>query len=126
MSREGAKMAALTGKILVLTTCDSEEEAARIAGRLIDARLAACVAVTPRVRTMYRWKGEVEEAEEWALTIKTREALYVQVEEMIRKMHSYETPEILAVAVAGGSQAYLDWVDAETSPVAGKTDDVIR
>lgn len=119
-------MAGLEGKILVLTSTGSEQEAGRIAARLVDARLAACVAITPRVRSVYRWKGEVEQAEEWTLTIKTRAALYAQVEAAIREVHSYDVPEVLAIPVVAGWPAYLDWVDAETAPVAGNSGDVIR
>ena len=119
-------MAELEGIILVLTGTDSEQEAGRIAARLVDARLAACVAITPRVRSVYRWKGEIEQAEEWTLTIKTRAALDARVEAAIRESHSYEVPEILAVPVVAGWPAYLEWVDAETAPVAGNSSDVIR
>lgn len=114
------------GKILVFTTCGSEEEAGRMAERLLDSRLAACVGITPRVRSVYRWKGEIEDSEEWALTIKTRAELYPRVEAAIREAHSYEVPEILAVPVVAGWPAYLDWVDAETAQLAPGAGDVIR
>lgn len=119
-------MSELTGKILVFTMCGSEEEAGRLAARLVDLRLAACVCITPRVRSVYRWKNEIEDAEEWGLTIKTRAELYPRVEAAIREAHSYEVPEILAVPVVAGWPAYLDWVDAETAQVAAGADDVIR
>jgi periplasmic divalent cation tolerance protein len=115
----------MTDKMLVLTTCGSEEEAERVAAALVERRVAACVAVTPRVRSVYRWKGQVERAEEWALTVKTRAALYSQVEAVIREVHSYEVPEILAVPVAAGLAPYLDWVDGETGGVASETGDVM-
>jgi len=114
-----------TDKILVFTTCGSEEEAGRVACALVDAQLAACVAVTPRIRSVYRWKGQVERAEEWALTVKTRAALYPRVEAAIRAAHSYETPEILAVPIAAGLEAYLHWIDEETGGVASGPGDVM-
>jgi periplasmic divalent cation tolerance protein len=108
-----------------MTMCGSEEEAGRVARHLVENRLAACVGVTPRVRSLYWWQGKVENAEEWALTIKTRAALYTQVEAAIRTVHSYEIPEILAVPVAAGLPAYLDWINAETLPVAPEPGDVM-
>lgn len=114
----------MTDKILVLTTAPDEAQAGRMAAALVERRLAACVAVTPGVRSVYRWQGKVETAGEWALTIKTRAALYEAVEAAIRELHSYEVPEILAVPVAAGSRAYLDWVEAETA-VAGGPGDVM-
>jgi len=116
---------ALTDHLLVLTICGSEEEAGRVARHLVENRLAACVGITPGVRSLYWWQGKVEQAEEWALTIKTRAALYTQVESAIRAVHSYEIPEILAVPVAAGLPAYLDWIDAETRPVAPEPGDVM-
>jgi periplasmic divalent cation tolerance protein len=119
-------MSELKGPMLVFTMCGSEEEAGRVAARLVDSRLAACVGITARVRSVYRWKGQIEDAEEWALTIKTRGELYARVEAAIREAHSYEVPEILAVPVAAGWPAYLEWLEAETAEVAGGAGDVIR
>ncbi len=98
--------------IQVLTAVGSEEEADRIGAALIDARLAACVQVLGPIASRYRWKGKVEEAQEWLCLAKTEAARYAEVEAAIRDAHSYEEPEILAVAVAAGSKGYLDWVSA--------------
>ena len=96
--------------IQVLTSVGSRDEAERIASALIDARLAACVQTLGPITSRYRWKGRVEEAEEWLCLAKTEAARYQEVEAAIREIHSYEEPEILAVPVLAGSSGYLDWI----------------
>ncbi|MBI5083742.1 MAG: divalent-cation tolerance protein CutA [Acidobacteria bacterium] len=103
----------MTDKIVVLSTCASAEEAGRIARHLIDSRVAACVSITPGVRSVYRWQGVVEDSEEVALTIKSRRDLFDALCQELRKVHSYEVPEILALPVVDGAQSYLDWLDRE-------------
>src|SRR5271157_4245172 len=103
----------MTDKIAVLTTCGSEPEARRIARGLVDARLAACVAATPGTVSVYRWKGALEESREWSLVIKTRRDLFTAVCAEIRRLHSYEKPEIIAVQIVDGSPEYLQWMDDE-------------
>ena len=101
--------------LLVLTTCGSEEEAAGIARALLDSRLAACVNLLPRVRSLYRWEGKVEDAAETLLLIKTRAALLDALTAEVRRLHSYELPEIIALPVAAGLPPYLAWIVAETA-----------
>ena len=108
----------MTDKIVVLTTCGSEGEARRIARGLIDARLAACAAATSGTVSVYRWKGAIEESKEWTLTIKTRRDLFPSVCAEIRRLHSYELPEIVALQMVDGSAEYLAWMDAELLPPA--------
>ncbi|MBI5282156.1 MAG: divalent-cation tolerance protein CutA [Candidatus Solibacter usitatus] len=103
----------MTDKIVVISTCASFEEATRIARHLVDSRVAACVTITPGVRSIYRWKGAVEDSEEFALTIKSRRDLFESLCAELRKVHSYEVPEILALAVVDGAPSYLDWLDRE-------------
>ncbi len=103
----------MSDKIVVLSTCGSAEEAASIARALVERRLAACVNIVPGVRSVYRWKGAVEEAGEWLLIVKSSQALFERLEEELRKMHSYETPEIVALPVVAGSASYLEWLSAE-------------
>jgi len=103
----------MTDKILVLTTCDSAEEAGRIARALVESKLAACVAVTPGIRSVYRWEGAIEAHEEWALTIKSRAELFDALSAELSRLHSYSTPEILALPVFAGGAEYLKWMDAE-------------
>lgn len=96
--------------VQVLTTAGSEEEAERIASRLLEQRLAACVQVAGPIVSRYRWKGAVERTTEWHCLAKTEAALYEEVEAAIRAAHSYEEPEILAIPVLAGSSGYLSWV----------------
>ncbi|GIU73494.1 MAG: divalent-cation tolerance protein CutA [Bryobacteraceae bacterium] len=103
----------MTDKIIVLTTCPSEEEAGRIARLLVEERLAACVQILPPMRSIYRWRGALEESEERLLVIKTRRGLFGDLSRRVRASHSYEVPELLAVPVVDGAEDYLAWMDAE-------------
>jgi periplasmic divalent cation tolerance protein len=102
------------GVLIVLTNCPDADVADRIARALVDQRLAACVNQLSNVRSIYRWQGVVEEAEEVPLLIKTTAARYAEVESAIRALHPYELPEIVAWPATAGFAAYLDWVAEET------------
>jgi len=102
----------MTDKIVVLSTCGSEEEAERLARQLVEQRLAACVSIAPRVRSVYRWQGAVESAEEWLLLIKSSRPLFEKLREAIGASHSYEVPELLALPVVEGAAPYLDWINS--------------
>jgi len=102
----------MTDKIIVFSTCGSAEEAQKIARALVEGRVAACVNILPEIRSVYRWKGAVEEASEWLLLIKTTQAQFERLRAEIARLHSYEVPEIVALPVAGGLEAYLDWIAA--------------
>ena len=103
----------MTQYIQVVTTTNSREEADRIAERLVNDRLAGCVQIVGPIHSRYWWKGEVEQAEEWLCIVKTKRDLYSEVEEVVRSVHSYEVPEILAIPVIVGSKSYLDWLESE-------------
>lgn len=94
----------------VLTTAGSEQEAERISAALVERRLAACVQVIGPLASRYRWKGEVERAEEWLCLAKTTSARYAELEAAIHQLHSYEEPEIIATPIVAGSPGYLDWI----------------
>lgn len=98
-----------TEPLIVLTTCSSPEDRDRIIDTLLSERLAACVQVG-QVRSHYVWRGERASEDECQLLIKTERRLYDRVEAAIKSVHSYETPEILAIPVAAGSPEYLSWL----------------
>jgi periplasmic divalent cation tolerance protein len=98
-------------------TAGSEERAVSIARALVSERLAACVNVVGPVRSIYRWRDEVEDDREYLLIIKTRATLYMKVETRVRAMHTYDVPEVLAVTADRGSPPYIQWLLDSTGPV---------
>jgi periplasmic divalent cation tolerance protein len=102
--------------LVILTNCPDSASADAIARRLVENRLAACVNRLAPVSSIYRWQGAVETAAEIPLLIKCTRERYAEVETVIRELHPYEVPEIVALPVAGGWGPYLRWVDNETRP----------
>ena len=100
----------MTDKRVVLTTCGSLEEARKIAHALIERRLAACVNIVSQVESVYRWQDKVETAAEWLLVIKTTEGAFARLRDALHELHSYETPECIAIGIEDGSAAYLEWI----------------
>jgi periplasmic divalent cation tolerance protein len=98
--------------LLVITNCPVSELAERLARTLVEQRLAACVNVLPPMRSLYRWQGEVESAEECLLLIKARRADYPALEARIRELHPYDVPEVIATPIVTGLAEYLNWIDA--------------
>jgi periplasmic divalent cation tolerance protein len=98
---------------LVLTTCGTKEEAEMIASRLVEQRLAGCVQMFP-IDSVYHWEGAVERAKEWMLLGKIKASDFGAVEAAIRVAHSYATPEIIALEIDQGAQAYLGWLESAT------------
>jgi len=96
---------------VVLTTTKDSAEAERIAKRLVDERLAACVNVLPNMSSTYRWKGKVEHASEALLFMKTSHDRLDRLIARVKELHSYEVPEILALPIERGSQEYLKWLE---------------
>ncbi|MGN6388842.1 MAG: divalent-cation tolerance protein CutA [Burkholderiaceae bacterium] len=102
-------------RMLLVTTALPDRDAAQaIARDLVERRLAACVTLGAAVRSVYRWQGAIEEADEVLLTAKTVESRYAELEAAIRAAHPYEVPEIVAVPVMRGADDYLRWVADET------------
>jgi periplasmic divalent cation tolerance protein len=101
----------MTDKIVVLNTCGSEAEAERLARLLVEQRLAACVSIVPRIRSVYRWNGAVESSEEWLLLIKSSRPLFEPLRAALEGAHSYQVPEVLALPVVDGAASYLDWFE---------------
>ncbi len=104
----------MTECIAVWVSVGSVREGERIGRALVDERLAACVNIVGPVRSIYRWRGAVQDEAELLLIIKTRTAVFQALQERIKSLHSYATPEIVAVPLTAGSAAYLEWVRAET------------
>jgi periplasmic divalent cation tolerance protein len=100
--------------IIILVTTSSEEEGRKIAQVLVEKRIAACVNIINDIESIYRWKGKISDEKEVLLLIKTRKKLYKSVEGEVRKLHSYEVPEIIALPIISGSKDYLYWIDSET------------
>ena len=102
--------------LLVMTTFPTREKADQMAALLVEKRLAACVSVQSECRSVYRWHGAVEFANEIPLLIKTSGERYAALEAEIRARHPYELPEIVALPIDRGLPAYLRWLDDETRP----------
>lgn len=102
--------------LVVLTTTDSAEQAERLARSAVAARLAACAQIDGPITSVYRWQGEVATDREWRVLYKTTAERYPALEAHISRTHTYDTPEIIAVGITHGSEAYLSWLEAETAP----------
>jgi periplasmic divalent cation tolerance protein len=96
--------------VVVFMTAANADEARRIADRLVEAQLAACVQILPEIESVYRWKNEVQRETEVLLLAKTTDDRFDELEQEVRAMHSYETPEIVAVPVTGVSAPYRAWL----------------
>jgi periplasmic divalent cation tolerance protein len=101
----------MTDKIVVLTTCATAQDAERLARALVAGQLAACVNVVPQIRSFYRWKGEMEIADEFLLLIKTSRDLFDALKIELEKLHPYEVPEAIALPVVAGAENYLNWLN---------------
>ena len=107
----------MTDKIVVLVTCGSAKEARRIARAVVQQRMAACtnIVATP-VHSIYRWKGKVESAEEFLLVIKTTQGRFAELKAAVKRLHSYDVPEIIALPIAAGGTNYLNWISESVKP----------
>ena len=92
------------------STTPDRRSAELIAKDLVERGLAACVQIVGPIRSVYRWKGKLEDEEEFLLLLKTKAALLPEIEKRLEVIHPYEVPELLAVPVTGGGNAYLDWI----------------
>lgn len=99
-----------TDAIVVFMTAASGEEATRLAEMLVGAHLAACVQILPEMESVYRWQGKIERQSEILLIVKTTRAKFNDLEREVRALHSYDTPEIVAVPIVMGSAPYLHWI----------------
>ena len=109
----------MTDAIVVLCACPNQEEAGRLARRLVERRLAACVTVVSAATSYYWWQGAIESAEECLLLIKTVRGQFELLRREIESAHSYQVPEVLALPVVAGSPNYLGWLAASLEPPKG-------
>ena len=100
--------------LLILTNLPDAASAEHLARALVEARAAACVNVLSPCRSIYRWEGRLEAAEETPLLIKTTAVNYPKVEAIVRERHPYDLPELIALPITNGLPAYLDWLAMET------------
>jgi periplasmic divalent cation tolerance protein len=100
-----------TDRIIVLITTGSEAEAHKIAELLVKGKKAACVNIVPRVDSLFWWEGKLDSAQESLLLVKTKASLFPEIVELVKRTHSYEVPEIIALPIIAGSEDYLKWLD---------------
>lgn len=100
----------MTDAIVIFVTAGSESESETLAKALVESRLAACVNILSSVRSIYRWEGLVADEREWLLIIKTQASQFFEVEAKVKALHSYQTPEVIALPIVDGSEPYLQWV----------------
>ena len=105
----------MTEAIVVFMTAANGDEARRIANHLVESRLAACVQILPQIESVYRWKDEVQRDREVLILAKTTSAKFEELERAVRAIHSYETPEILAVPAADVSEPYRKWLESNVA-----------
>jgi len=105
--------------IFVYTTLPKRRKARQLAKDLLRERLVACANIF-KIDSLYRWQGELEEAREYGVLLKTRIELYARVEKRIRELHPYELPAVVSFRIDNGSKAFLDWIASETSEHNGR------
>ena len=98
--------------IIVLVTTANRQEAEDISQKLLEAKLIACANIMDPIASHFHWSGKTEKAQECLVLMKSRRDLFEKIAETIKALHSYEVPEILALPVVAGSQAYLDWLES--------------
>jgi periplasmic divalent cation tolerance protein len=104
----------MTDTVVIFVTAGSEAEAETIAQALVESRLAACVNILSPVRSIYRWEGKIADDREWLLLIKTQQERFPAVEAKVKALHSYQTPEVIALPIVQGAAQYMRWLKNET------------
>src|SRR3989338_11134625 len=96
--------------IVIFVTAKDTAEAEKIGGALVEQKLAACANIIPGIKSIFRWEGKVDNAGETLLILKTKKSLFGKVEKAVKSLHSYTTPEIIALPIVAGSKEYLKWI----------------
>jgi periplasmic divalent cation tolerance protein len=105
----------MTHELVVLVTTSTRDEAAAIAEAVVSERLAACVNIIPAIESVYRWEGKITRDSEALMIIKTTEERYPELERRVKELHSYSTPEVIAMKIERGSAQYLNWLRDSTA-----------
>jgi periplasmic divalent cation tolerance protein len=100
--------------IVIFITCSSLKEAEKIGSSLVEKKLIACVNVVPEIKSIFHWKGKITKEKEVLLIAKSRRELFESIQNEVKKLHSYEVPEIIALPIEAGSEDYLEWIKKET------------
>jgi len=101
--------------LVIMVTAANQKEAVRIGKGVVKAQLAACVNIIPAVQSIYRWKGKIVKSQEVLLIFKSTKARYGELEKAVKAIHTYDTPEIIALPVKKGIAQYIGWVCRETN-----------
>jgi periplasmic divalent cation tolerance protein len=101
----------MTDALIVFSTFGTEEEAARVVRTLVEERLAACGSLIPGARSIYPWKGEIHDEREVVAILKTRKQDWPALMSRLHELHSYDTPECVAVRIASGAPRYMEWLE---------------
>ncbi len=102
--------------IVILITASGKKEAQAIAGRLVSAKLAACVNIVEKVDSVFFWQGKLDKAKESLLIVKSRRDKFSRIVKLVKSVHSYEVPEIIALPIIAGEKKYLRWLDEPVKP----------
>jgi periplasmic divalent cation tolerance protein len=106
----------MTEALIAFTSFASEADAARVARVLVEERLVACANILPGARSLYRWKGAVQDEGETLVLLKTRKQDWTALMSRLHELHPYETPELIAVRIAAGAPKYMAWLEAQLEP----------
>ena len=106
--------------VVIFITTGTDEEAQEVAKALLNNRLAACVNIVPKINSLFWWRSKLDSAQESLLIVKSKASLVSEIVRLVKEVHSYETPEIIALPIIGGNPDYLDWIDKESKQDTGE------